>query len=418
MKRTLYALLIFMSLMSSDFFAQEKDSTKVDLQKIINKFDFNAYGVINYYNYNWDTYKDKRAAVDPERLNMYLYYNFTSKIQLKTEIEFEHGGTGGSISFDPLEEFGAFNQDVEKGGSVVLEQINILFKHNKSLNFRVGKFRYYAGNAAKLDEPTEYFTGYRSETENTILPLGWYETGVEISGDFKLNSTKKYPYIAYKAYIMTGLDNSGFGSLNWVRKGYQSRFETINADNLAYSLRLDYVFRNDSELGFTLYAGNTTGNRPKKDFTADAWLLFSDLHYTLEAYPWRIRAYGFYGFLQNSEALSVANRNLSNDLGVIRTPVGESAVAAYVETGYDLFHLSKRKRKDQLYVFGRTDYYDSMFMTQGTITDNPKYEKTVGTFGFNYFPHPKIVFKTHYSIRTLGTNQQENTFTLGLGFNI
>ena len=382
----------------------------------LSKFRLSSYGVVNYYAFDWETLPDKRNAFDPERLNMYLYYDFTDNIQFKSEIEFEHGGTGSSMSFDPLEEFGEFEQEVEKGGQVVLEQINLLFHLKKHLKVRIGKMRFYMGNAAKQDQPREYFTAYRSEVENTILPLGWYETGVEISGDIPLQSSRPFPYLSYKAYIISGLDNTGFTSQNWIRRGYQTRFETINADNLAYAARLDYIFAKDSEIGVSLYAGNATGNRPKKDFTKDSWVTYGDMHFAWDGHPWRARTYGMWGYIQNSEALSAANRNLSNNLNVKRTPVGKTAGGAYAEAAYDLLHLMPRQCEQQLYLFGRAEWYDSMLSTEGTVSDNPRYERKIITAGLNYFPSPTVVLKAHYALRKLGSGEQENTFAMGLGF--
>ena len=76
---------------------------------ILNKLSIKSYGVVNYYNYDWDTDKDKRNAVDLERYNMYMYYKFNDRISLKTEFEFEHGGTGSTMEFDKFEEFGELN---------------------------------------------------------------------------------------------------------------------------------------------------------------------------------------------------------------------------------------------------------------------------------------------------------------------
>lgn len=392
------------------------------IQKATTSFDFlqklrvSGYGVVNYYSFDWETYADKRNAFDAERLNLYLHYDFTDKIQLKSEIEFEHGGTGVTMAFDPLEEFGEFEQEVEKGGEVVLEQINLLFKLHPAFNVRVGKMRFYMGNASKQDEPGEYFTAYRSEVENTILPLGWYETGVELSGDFGQKRNEAYPHFAYKTYIVSGLDNTGFSSLNWIRRGYQTRFETINADNLAFAFRLDYVFAKDSEIGFNIYAGNGTGNRPKDDFTLPAWVTYGDIHFAYEGYPWRARAFGMIGHLQNSEALSTANRNLSNNLDVKRTPVAEMAGGAYVEGAYDLLNLTTREEQTRLFFFGRLEWYDSMLKTVGTVSDNPRYERWVYTAGVNVFPIDQVVLKIHYAIADLGSGEQDNTFALGLGF--
>jgi len=419
----LYVLITFILLVlsSNAGFSQSNSNHQHEkyesLLSMLSKFDLAGYGVVNYYAFDWETLPDKKNAFDVERFNLYLYYNFTEKIQLKTEIEFEHGGTGATMAFDPLEEFGEFEEEIEKGGQVVLEQLNLYFKFKKQFNLRVGKMRFYMGNASKQDEPKEYFTAYRSEIENTILPLGWYETGLEFSGDIALKTNSSYPYLSYKLYIVSGLDNTGFSSLNWIRRGYQTRFETINANALAYAIRLDYIFSKESEIGFDFYAGNPTGNRPKEDFTLPSWVTYGDVHFTLEKHPWRARAYGMLGNIQNSDALSAANRNLSNNLGVKRTPVAKMAGGAYAELAYDLLALSTKTREQQFYIFGRGEWYDSMLQTEGNISDNPRYEKTILTAGFNYFPIPTIVFKSHYAWRKLGSDEQENTFAIGMGFN-
>lgn len=377
------------------------------------KFKLEGYGVVNYYKYDWETI-DKKDAIDPERLNLYLFYNFSPAIQFKSEIEFEHGGTGSTLSFDPLEEFGEFEYEVEKGGQVVAEQINVFFKLKKHFNVRIGKMRFYMGNASKQDRPREYFTAFRSEIENTILPLGWYETGIELSGDLSL-SQNKFPHFSYKLYLVSGLDNTGFSSANWVRKGYQTRFETINAESLAYALRFDYIFEKDSEIGLCLYANNASPNRPKNDVDFDSWLTYGDIHFTIDKKNWRARTYGMIGNIQNSDALSKANRNLSNNLNVKRSPVAKSAAGAYAEFAYN-FSSFFSKSQNPFFIFARGEWYDAMYKTAGDVADNPRYERSVLTAGINYFIHKNVVFKSHYSWRRLGSGEKENTFATGIGF--
>jgi hypothetical protein len=239
---------------------------------------------------------------------------------------------------------------------------------------------------------------------------------LELSGDFQLNKSKEFPILSYKAYLVSGLDNTGFSSANWIRRGYQTRFETINADNLAGAFRLDFIFADESEIGFNLYADNASGNRPKDDFTKNSWVAYGDLHFTIDKHPWRARAYAMYGQVQNSEALSAANRNLSNNLNVKRTPVAEAATGAYAELAYDILPVFTKTATHQFYLFGRAEWYDSMYRTEGNVSDNPRYERQVLTFGVNYFPYPQIVFKSHYAWRKLGSGEMENTFALGFGF--
>jgi hypothetical protein len=56
--------------------------------------------------------------------------------------------------------------------------------------------------AVKHDDPTEYFTTHCTEIENSILPLGWYEHGIELLGDL----SKKW---LYKLCLVNSLDATG-----------------------------------------------------------------------------------------------------------------------------------------------------------------------------------------------------------------
>lgn len=390
----------------------QKTEKKI-IKNIFNNLSVKAYGVVNYYNFKWDTDPEIRDAVDLERFNMYMKYKFTDKIFLKTEFEFEHAGTGATLEFDKFEEFGEFETVINAGGEVLIEQLNILFKINPWFNIRVGRLKLYMGVASKMDLSTRYFTGYRQSMENALLPLGWYETGIELSGD--LGTNKKF---SYSTYLTNGLSSVGFSSANWIKRGHQKRFETANAENLAIAGRFDYNLKNGGWLGISAYRSNSNDNRPKPDLRGVKGIIFIiDLHANLNLGPLQIRAMLLRGNLQNSNPISEANRNLSNNLNVKRTPVASDALGYYVETGYDIFSLSKIKGK-KLFVFGRYDFYDSMYKVAEGIFKNPRWERKTITFGVNYFPHPDVVIKSHYAIRALGLskNNKEKTFLLGAGF--
>lgn len=384
-----------------------------DKSSYLNNLSLKTYGVVNYYNYDWETDKDKRNAVDLERFNMYMYYKFNDKISLKTEFEFEHGGTGSTMEFDKFEEFGEFESDIEAGGEVLLEQLNIEFKINPWLNLRAGRLKLYLGVASKLDLTPDYFTGFRSLMENTILPLGWYETGIEVFGD--IGKKKKW---SYNVYVVNGLSSTGFSSGNWVKRGHQKRFEMANAENLALAARLDYNLKNKGWIGVSGYFGDSNGNRPKSDIKgATGNVSILDFHVNVNHGPLKFRAMALYGHLQNSDIISKANLNLSNNLNEKRTPVGSDVLGYYAEMGYDILSLTKAK-SSQLLVFGRYDFYDTMFKVEDGIFKNPRWERQVITFGFNYLPIPNVIIKTHYSIRTLGlaTNNLEKTMLIGIGY--
>ncbi|MEO6039195.1 MAG: autotransporter outer membrane beta-barrel domain-containing protein, partial [Saprospiraceae bacterium] len=361
-----------------------------------------GYGAMNYYYFDWQTDPLKRSAVDLERFILQPGYRWNAHTKLNAEIEFEHGGTGVELEFDRFEEFGEFEFDVAKGGEVLLEQMNIEFStRHKALNFRLGRQKVPFALMFSRDEPTDYLTATVSESEITILPTNWTDNGIGIYGAWG-----KKGYWKYHFSLLNGLDGSAFNSANWIKRGNQKRFEMANADSWALAVRLDYEWGNEKLAGVSFYGGNTTGNRPKPDLTAATPVLMGEAHVLFEQEPFYVAALAMYGTLGNSEALSNANRNLSNNLNVKRTPVGAAAIASYLELGLEIFHttlLWGGKHPDaECWLYGRYDYYDSMAKTEGLIFNNPRWERHSWTVGAKYELLKQVQFKLQYTDRTVG----------------
>ena len=381
-----------------------------------NPFSVSGYGIINYSHFDWELDPDRRAAIDVERFVIAPKYRINDTIRLESELEFEHGGTGSTMEFDKFEEFGEFETEIEKGGEIIVEKLAAVFSFQPSLNFRVGHIIVPVGLVAKRHRPQHYFTTTRPESEAHIIPTIWHETGVEIFGSLgSLN---------YQAQIVNGLDSTGFSSRHWIVRGHQLRFETANAEAPAFVGRLDYAFHENATVGVSGYYGDTAANRPKPDVDFDAYVGIVSLHGFYEVNAVKVRGLFLWGVLENADQLSKVNRTLSNNLNVKRTPIGSSALGWYIEAGYDILSLFKQsnnsaKNSDKvLDIFARYDFYDTMASVEGIIFDNPRWERRTWTFGINYHIHPKMVFKSHYSLRRLATKDKnrENTFALGLGF--
>jgi hypothetical protein len=378
-------------------------------------FDLEGYGVVNYHAFDWDTDPDRRNVVDLERLTLYPSYAYSDHLALRAEVEVEHGGTGVTMEFDRFEEFGEFEVEVEKGGEVLLEQLYLEFRLRPALSLRIGRFKLPVGVAAVRDEPNEYLTAIRSEAEASIIPTNWYENGVQVLG-----------WLAggwrYQVSLVNGLDGTGFSSARWVAGGTQKRFETVNAEDPALAVRIDRPLGKEGIVGVSGYAGNTTGNRPKPDLDARAVVFIGDVHAVAVQGAWRGSALLLYGHLQNADLVSQANRNLSNNLNVKRTPVGSVALGAAVELGYDVL-AHRRREQPRLWLFGRTEFYDTMYRTTGEVFDNPRWQRTTWTGGVNLAVRPEVVLKAQAAHRRLGsrdpeTNRQqvENTLSMGFGF--
>lgn len=399
---------------------EEKQAQHKKEITFLNRLSLKGYGVLNYYNNKWGNNTgdaDRRNFFDTERLNLYLLYNYNSNIQFKAEIEFEHGGTGSSLELDKLEEFGEYEKEIEKGGKVSVEQMNILFKYKQWLNFRIGRVKLYMGNAPKLDRPTHYATGYRSKMENTILPVGWYENGIEILGD--IGKEKQW---SYKIFLVNGLNSEEFSSANWIKRGHQKKFEVVNAENFAISYRIDRNFANESYVGMSGYFGDSNKNRTKvKLDDVKGYVSIIDFHTNINLKNLKFRGMVLYGHLQNSDKISYANYGLQKVLGAKRTPVAKTALGYYGAVMYDISTFINKNIKNKFFLFLRYDFYDTMYSTKKGYFDNPRWEREEVTFGINYFVNPKIVFKGHYSINKLGINalgNKEKVLLFGIGFNI
>ena len=404
-----------------------KDDFAKENKNLLNwsKFTLSGYGVVNYYNYTkYDTDLNIKDKFDAERLNLYLGYNFNDWISFKSEIEFEHGGTGSTVELDTQEEFGEYEQEIEAGGEVKIEQIHINFAIKPYFNVRVGRMKIHFGLAQDLDRPISYFTTHRQEMENEILPLGWYENGVQFHGTF-------WKRLKYEVSVTNGLDASGFSSRGWIKEGYQTRFEMSNGNSLAFTGRLDYKFGKNkyTYFGASAYLNDAAANRPKNDMKESAYVMIFEGHITYDEDYLRFNSVILWGNLENSNIVTSKNASLSNNLGVKRTPVGKNALGFSFEGGYEVLHFINPNSKQKVYPFVRYDYYDTMQEVEGSVVKKPRWERSAIMGGLNWFVHPQIVLKAHYQNRKLGSEnidlttlaytgkkQQENTFSAGIGF--
>ena len=244
-----------------------------------------------------------------------------------------------------------------------------------------------------------------------MIPQTWSENGIAAYGDWSFGNWGR---VRYEAQVINGLDSTGFSSRSWVADGHQTRFEQSVAEDLAFAGRLGYFLGEDIELAGAYYGGNTNKNRPKNDLDEDAYVDILGFDGAWTPGDFILRGQYLWGRLQNSHLVTEANRSLSNNLGVKRTPVGSEAQSWYVETGYDLFG----QRSQSLVLFGRYDHYDPMHATEGLVFDNPRWDRESWTLGVNYLPIPNIILKAEYNQRELDldTDNNEDTFALGVGY--
>jgi len=373
-----------------------------------------GYGSVFYSNYdylpNYQSDSENRSKVDFERFVISPRFIINDNVKIVSEIEFEHGGTGATMEYDTLDEFGEFETEIEKGGEVVVEEAYVDITYKPWLNFKVGHMVIPVGFNSQRHLPNLYLSSSRNISETTILPNTWHESGVMAYGKFAENWN-------YQAMLMTGLNSEFFDSSHWIRSGSQKQFEYANADDLAFAARVDYGNITGSHIGSSFYVGNTNQNRNKAQLDEDGTVTITELHGVYDEGNIRLRGMALLGKLSDSEKITVANRGLPNALEAKRTPVASEALAYFVEAGYDVASLVGLQ--SAIIPFVKYDFVDSMHKTEGVVVDDDRYERTTITAGVNYFLTPEIVFKADYSRTSFGDDskiEDLDNFTLAMGY--
>ena len=328
-----------------------------------------------------------------------LGYGFGKGWSLGTEIEFEHGGNGLAYEKED-EEGGEWEQEVEKGGEVELEQFWLQKSFSRALNLRVGHIVVPVGLNNAHHEPLNYFTVYRPEGENTIMPSTWHQTGVSLwgrAGDFR-----------YEAQFLAGLNADNFTNTNWIKNGAKSPLEFDVANKYGVALRADNYTVPGLRIGLSGYYGHSIGNSyPNNAAGVDAeykgQVLIGALDFTYKGHNMIVRGQADYGYLGDAAQLKyIYNRLNSKSPYKHSAFVSKNAYAMGIEAGYDVFSQveSLHKKEQQLYVFGRYEQYDPYASkTKGTAYNYTAVKRFAA--GVNYHPIDEVVVKAEYSKRLL-----------------
>lgn len=403
----------------ADSVALTKTKAKVSLW---DRLHVGGYGEVamsrNFYSDNYlrysepGRYKGSHGRFDLPHVVIYLGYDFGKGWSFASEIEFEHGGTESAIEIE-TEEAGEYENEIERGGEVALEQFYIQKEFFPQLKLRAGMQVVPVGATNAHHEPNQFFGVYRPEGENTILSCTWHEVSLSLSG-----RAGKWSYMAM---FMPGLDSERFGNQSWIHDGSASPFEFKIANNYAFAGRVDNYSVKGLRLGLSGYVGNSfrntlypTDSEKNKGIRGTVSILSFDFKY--EGHGFLARGNVDWGHLGDAAHISRFNMAMSKNSTSKRQEVASDVVIAGVEAGYDFFSLVPKLARQKLYVFGRYDYYDSMAkMESGTALQWCKRNKI--SAGINWMPIPQIVVKADYTCGILDKKyNNEPAVNLGIAY--
>ncbi len=391
--------------------AQVNAGDSVFNQERATRFSIGGYGEVaygrNFYSDHVSRYsqpeehKDdpSHGRFDLPHVVVYMGYNFGKGWSVGTEIEFEHGGNGLAYEKED-EEGGEWEQEVEKGGEVELEQFWLQKTFSRAANLRMGHIVVPVGLNNAHHEPLNFFTVYRPEGENTILPSTWHQTGVSFFG--------RAGKLRYEAQLLAGLNADHFTNTGWIHKGHKSPLEYDVANKYGAAARLDYYAMPGLRIGLSGYYGHSIGNSyPRNANGVDAeykgTVAIGALDMTYNAHNWIVRAQADYGYLSDADQLKYVYNRVNKKSPFHHSAfVSKNAYAVGIEAGYDLFsQIENMRRQDRkLYVFGRYEAYNPYASnTKGTAYDYTAVKRMA--VGLNYFPVPEIAIKAEFTNRFL-----------------
>ena len=343
---------------------------------------------------------------------IYLGYDFGKGWTMGTEIEFEHGGVGMAYEKED-EEGGEWEQEVEKGGEVELEQFWIQKSFGRWANIKAGHIVVPVGLNNAYHEPLNFFTVYRPEGENTILPSTWHQTGISFWG-----KTKGW---RYELQFLAGLNSDNFTNTGWINKGPGTPTEGEIATKYGTALRIDNYCIKGLRIGLSGYYGHAIGNSypNNKDGAESKYkgvVAIGAIDFTYNNYNWIVRGQADYGYLSDAKQLKYFTNRL-NGLSPFHHSafVSKNAFAYGIEAGYNIFSQIEKLRQDnqKLYLFGRYEHYNPYASkTKNTSYDYTNVQRMA--VGINYYPVKQIVVKAEYSHRFL-KSQYNNEPAINIG---
>ena len=355
---------------------------------------------------------------DLPHVTLNIGYDFGHGWTMGSEIEFEHGGTESAVELD-ADEAGEYEAETEKGGEVALEQFWINKRFGKGeFNIKAGEIIVPVGATNKYHMPTEFFTCYRPEGENALLPCTWHQVGVSLWGRVK--------DWRYEVQFLSGLDSERFGSYSFVHYGATSPYEFKIANNYAGSLRIDNYSIPGLRLSVSWYYGSTFKNTLRSIGTrysdTRGNLAIGAFDFMLDRWNWIVRGNADYANLSDHAQITAFNKAFPTHTGQDGSPskhqpVAKNAYSVGIEAGYNVMSQVEKYRDTQkLYVFGRFEKYNA-YAAGNQKSAYGWCDNTRLAFGLNYYPVKEVVVKGEWSERFLkSAYNNEPSVTIGVAY--
>jgi hypothetical protein len=351
--------------------AQESDPTTIG-----------GYGEIHYTN---PTGPHTPAEVNVKRFVLYVGHGFGERITLRTELELEDTKLEGG----------------EDGGEVALEQAFLDYRFSDAFTLRAGLMLAPVGIINETHEPPTFNGVARPLLETEVIPATWRDIGLGGLGRIPGSSS-----LAWRLYLVSGLNAAGFAGATGVRGGRQEGKEASFA-NPSLTGRLEWS-RPGLKLGGSFWYGGSAAQDSvlgEGAFDNAVSLLSVDARYEV----------GIFAFRAVGARIAVAGAGRID--ARYATDVGSRIEGGYLEGAADLVRALAPAAKQRLAVFVRHERYDLHADVPAGLTRNDRLARRITTLGLTFKPVWNVAFKADYQLRRnrAGIGQDE-ALSLGAGY--
>jgi hypothetical protein len=345
-----------------------------------------GYGEVLYENFASETQSDVPSGltdqIDALRAIVYVGYKFSDKILFNSEVEFEHGST-------------------EEGGSVSVEFAYLDYRLSPQFGVRAGLLLPPMGFLNEIHEPPAFLGALRPTTEQLIIPSTWRENGIGVFG-----GTENF---SYRAYLINGLDATGFTAEEGLREGRQNGAEA-SAANWGVVGRVDYTGVLGVTVGTSAYAGKsgqgaTLPSDPAATVGAQTFIWEGHAEYKARGFDLR----GLVAIATLDDAAEINELNGFTDAA----SVGDRMLGWYLQGGYDLLH---GRSAHQVVPYLRYEQVNTQDQVPDGFAADPANDRRLLTVGAMWKPLPNISVKADYLVSSTEAETGVNQLNVNLGY--
>lgn len=336
-------------------------------------YHFHGYGEL-HFNHPKTGAMSQAAGdeIDIHRWVLGLAYDFSDRIRMDMELDFEHAFTEAEF------EYGFLEFDLKPG-----------------LAARVGSVLMPVGPLNEFHEPPTFYSVERPYVQNSMIPTTWQENGAGLVGRFMGGK------LAFRAYAVAGLDGAKFTALDGLRKG-RSKSARSKIEDWAGVGRIEVSPNEYVTISSSGYVGGADQSNP-------------DLGYVLVKI-WEGDVKFRYQGIEASGLFMRTELNGARQLSKPTNPIGSAMQGGYAEAAYHLKELWKEKSEADLVLFARYERFNTNQEVPTGLAADRRALRRIFTTGLAYFPLSSVALKVDGEFWKDGTDDKVERLNVGAAF--